>query len=518
MSNIPGSSDHRVWDAYEFPLDPEMYGEEGDYEWWASKPTIDDWTEPEEIVDAQSEPQRRYLETPADVCLYGGTAGAGKTWALVWDPLRWVHYEGFTAVIFRRTFPQITAPGGLWDEAYRWYPLLGGKPQNALMEWNFKPNATIKFSQLQYEKNIYDWQGAQIAYLAFDELTHFTEEQWWYLFSRNRSTSGVRPYIRASANADAEHWAADFIQWWWDPETGYPLAERSGVLRYFTRLNGEIIWSSDPEELKRKYGHKTMVKSFTFIPGTLEDNRILMEMDPGYEANLHMLPPLEQERLLKGNWKIKAEAGKVFHRGWFKITTEIPRGGITVRYWDFASTKVDKLTVKRKPDFTASVLMRYVRGRYYILEVDWFQEDPAETDKRFRHTKEDDIRRCQADGSQYLLRWEMEGGSAGKRDNHRLITEHSGMDARGVPVSGDKFVRSRPLAIQAHGGNVSLEYGIWNEQFLRHMHSQPAEHDDIHDAAAGAFQTLVREKGRLGNEPIAPERLLHLPTRRIRSR
>jgi len=64
----------------------------------------------------------------------------------------------------------------------------------------------IKFSHLQFETTVYDWQGAQITLICFDELTHFTAHQFFYMVSRNRSTCGVRPYIRATCNPDADSW------------------------------------------------------------------------------------------------------------------------------------------------------------------------------------------------------------------------------------------------------------------------------------------------------------------------
>ena len=62
-------------------------------------------------------------------------------------------------------------------------------------------------AHLEYEKDMFDWQGAQVALLIFDELTHFTEEQFWYLQSRNRSMCGIRPYTLGTCNPDP-FWSA----------------------------------------------------------------------------------------------------------------------------------------------------------------------------------------------------------------------------------------------------------------------------------------------------------------------
>ena len=132
-------------------------------------------------------------------------------------------------MFFRRTTPQITNPGALWDESLNFYPRLGGTPHLGAREWRWPRAGKIKFSHLQFETTVYDWQGAQITLICFDELTHFTAHQFFYMVSRNRSTCGVRPYIRATCNPDADSWVADFLAWWIDPETGLPIPERAGV-------------------------------------------------------------------------------------------------------------------------------------------------------------------------------------------------------------------------------------------------------------------------------------------------
>jgi tetratricopeptide (TPR) repeat protein len=112
-----------------------------------------------------------------------------------------------------------------------------------MREWRWPRGGKIKFSHLQFETTVYDWQGAQITLICFDELTHFSAHQFFYMVSRSRSTCGVRPYIRATCNPDADSWVADFLSWWIDPESGQPIPERAGVLRYFVRIAEKIVWA-----------------------------------------------------------------------------------------------------------------------------------------------------------------------------------------------------------------------------------------------------------------------------------
>ena len=159
-----------------------------------------------EIIQAQEGPQFAFLSSSADITIYGGAAGGGKSYGLLLDPLRYVHVPGFGAVIFRRTSPEITNQGGLWDTSQEIYPKVNALPRRTDLSWLFAGGARVRFAHLQHDKDKLNWQGAQIPYLGFDELTHFTEEQFWYLLSRNRSTCGVPPCVRATCNP-APGWA-----------------------------------------------------------------------------------------------------------------------------------------------------------------------------------------------------------------------------------------------------------------------------------------------------------------------
>ena len=244
------------------------------------------------ILKPQHGPQEIFLGTSADIAIYGGAAGGGKTYALLLEGLRHISNPGFGAVIFRRQSIQITQEGGLWDSSFEAYAgIKGALPKTSpRRHWRFKSGARINFAHIDGDKDLEKWQGSQIAMIGYDELTHFTKRQFFYMLSRNRSSCGVKPYIRATCNPDADSWVAEFISWWIDPNTGYPIAERSGKVRYMVRSNEILLWADTKNELVARGIDENDIKSVTFIASTIEDNRILLQNDPGYLANLKALP------------------------------------------------------------------------------------------------------------------------------------------------------------------------------------------------------------------------------------
>lgn len=447
-------------------------------------------------VDIRPQPkQEQFLSSPADIVIFGGAAGGGKTYSLLLDPLRFARVPAFGAVLFRRTHPQITLEGGLLDESATLYGPLGATLNRSALKWTFPSGATITLDAMQYESNVFDWQGAQIAMIGFDEVTHFTEKQFWYMLSRNRSTCGVKPYIRATCNPDPDSFVARLIEWWIDQDTGYPIHDRGGVVRWFYRIDDRLHWyatRSEAEAAHLAMSREAPPKSLTFVPSRLDDNAILTAKDPMYRANLLGMGEVDKERLLRGNWKVRPAAGKVFSRAWFEIVDAVPAGGTDCRCWDFAATE-QKLG-KPDPDFTAGGKIRKVNGVYYILDCIAVQENPAEVERLFLTVSVEDARRSAETGAAYRVRFEREPGSAAKRDALRMIRLVDGLDVADVEARGDKLTRARGFAAQARAGNVKLLRGSWNEMVLNHLHAIPdGNHDDIMDALAGAYNELSGE-------------------------
>lgn len=460
------------------------------------------------VLRPQFGPQERFLATPADICIYGGAAGGGKTYGLLLSPLRYKNVKGFGCTIFRKNYNQIFSQGGLWDEAQGMYHgIKGAQRKVSEGSWSFNDKegdtlGKVSFAHIERDEELDKWQGSQICEIGFDELTHFSENAFFYMLSRNRSTCGIKPFVRATCNPDADSWVAKFIEWWIDQDTGYPIPERSGVIRWMIRRDEVITWADAKEELWERFNLQTKEerdepKSVTFIMSSVYDNKELLKIDPGYLANLKALSLIQRERLLKGNWKIRAAAGLFFKRTQIgdKLSI-IPQDVIQwVRCWDLAATEK---TEKGDPAYTAGVLIgKRKNGRYIVADVVNKQMSASDVRKTIKLTAQTD----RALYKRVRIRLPQDPGQAGKEQAQSYIKFLSGFDVTAVLESGSKESRAEPMAAQWQAGNFDIVIGDWNEAFLTQLENFPdGKFKDMVDAAANGFAEIeIKSAFNVGN-------------------
>lgn len=210
--------------------------------------------------------------------LFGGQAGPGKTDCLIALATRFIEFPTYKAIIFRRTFPQLQE---IIDRCWVLYPTLGGVYRSTEHRWYFPGGAIIALSHMQHEADMYNHQGKEYQGIFIDELTHFMERMYLYMFSRVRSTDPRIPArIRSTSNPGG-------IGHLWVKE------------RFVTNAIHGSTFIDPGTGLSR-----------VFIPGTRKDNPTLSLNDPGYESRLDSLPNIERLRLKEGVWD--AFEGQVF--------------------------------------------------------------------------------------------------------------------------------------------------------------------------------------------------------------
>ena len=446
------------------------------------------------MISPQKGAQMKFLSSKASIVIYGGSAGGGKTYGLLLTPLRYVGNPQFGAVVFRKHYAQIHNEGGLLDESvniYRNVPnarLYRGAPAT----WLFQSGAKVSFNYIGSYSDVEKYQGSQICGIGFDELTHFDERSFFYMLSRNRSTSGIQPFVRATCNADADSWVASFIEWWINQDTGYPIPERSGVLRWFIRRDEILYWADEKEDLWEQFNLKTeqereQPRSVTFIASSLFDNKILMEKNPAYLANLNALPLVERERLLHGNWKIRPSAGTYFQRNQIGNMLEfIPNDVVRwVRAWDFAATAEDE---GKDSAFTAGVLMgERKNGTFVVADVINQRLSASDVRNLVKLTAQTD----RAKYKRVRIRLNQDPGQAGRAQAQSFIKFLAGFDVVALPEAGSKEIRAEPMAAQWQAGNFDILVADWNDAYFGQLENFPvSRYKDMVDASTAAFGEL----------------------------
>jgi hypothetical protein len=448
---------------------------------------------PRTEIRPQPGPQTAFLETSADIAIYGGAAGGGKTWALLLECLRWIRIAMFGAVIFRRLSTQLKNEGGLWDEASNIYPLVGGVAREGSMDYRWPGGASISFRHLKEEKTKYGWQGSQVPLLVFDELTHFSESQFFYLLSRNRSMCGVRPYVRASTNPDAGSWVKRLVGPWVDRKHAlYPTPP--GVILYFIRHQGHLQWARSREEMAELFPG-SRPKSITFIAASIFDNQALLRADPDYLANLEAQSPVERARLLLGDWDVVNEG--LVYPDFGTIVVE-PDDWPT----DLAGKKVGGLDWGFRDPFAGLMATEDVQGN---LWVEWEHYEPRMTLTAISEI----LPRCEDNEPRW---WADPAGATQiaevRRGDHDVVPcSHLGTEPikSGVAVVTER-IRSRSLFVRGDLGSLIDEAGKYRypESGSLGNPEKPLDRDN-HLMDALRYLVVGNDRGRVVKDEAPPQ-------------
>ena len=237
---------------------------------------------PEVVVDYKPQLKQAVLHRcSGNEILYGGAAGPGKSHALRFEALLWaLRINNLQVYLFRRTYPELEKnhilPSLLDFPAY-------GKYRDQKMRWEFPNGSMIHMCHCQHVKDVFKYQGAEIHLLVIDELTTFTEFMYDYLRARCRCTLPIPDYFKHKI-------------------PGITCASNPGGVGH-EFVKSRWVDFVKPYELRkapRRQGH--MVR--TYIPGKLNDNKILIDSDPEYIHRLDALPEPYRTAYKDGDWDI----------------------------------------------------------------------------------------------------------------------------------------------------------------------------------------------------------------------
>jgi predicted phage terminase large subunit-like protein len=401
-------------------------------------------------TEAPSITQKVFLRTNGIEALFGGAAGGGKSSALLMSALQYVDVPGYSAILFRRTFADLSLPGALMDRFRLWMASYDDVHWNAnSYVATFPSGARVSFGYLNNTNDYLRYKGSEFQFIGMDEVTEIRESDYRYMFSRLR-----RPNTGELAKV--------------------PLRMRAAS-------------NPAPNWVRQRFIVEGPTTGRIFVPSKLADN-------PGIDADsyrqaLQALDPIERRRLEEGDWWATT-LGSLFDRTAFIIIdpNEVPlvtAQARVVRFWDLAATEPNHSNPD--PDWTVGTLMLLDQGVSYILDVKRARVKGDKVEQLIAQTANED-------GVAVQIRMEQEPGSSGKA----LVDQYAryvlaGYDFGGIRATGDKLTRSRPFAAAVANGNVRLVRNAWLSEWLDEMSSFPeaCSHDDQVDSAVGAFTFLT---------------------------
>jgi len=399
----------------------------------------------------------RFLLLDRREAFFGGAAGGGKSDSLLMGASMYLDTPGYNAMLFRRTLQEHNLAEGLIPRSVEWW---GGKAKwnGQDYRWKFPSGATVSFGYMAASTDHFRYQSAAFQYIGFDELSHFEEQQYRYMFSRLRRLEGVDIPLRMRSASNPGGVGHDWVK-------------------------RRFIAPGSPDR--------------PFIPSRLEDNPYLDRSS--YVESLKELNPITREQLLNGDWEIRP-AGSMIDPQDFIYVQGLPyeknlRG---IRYWDLAATDEAE---GGDPAYTAGVLMLTSGdGVYYIRDVKRARLRPGEVEKLVFNTAVLDQQLVLDLKVRSIITWmEQEPGASGKSNiEHYARSVLQGFAFMGDKVTGSKTNRAQPFAAAVANRNVCIVRGEakgegrWVEPYVDECAAFPeSKYKDQVDASSGAYQKLI---------------------------
>ena len=276
------------------------------------------------------ENQVYFLTYPSEELLYGGMAGGGKSDALLMSALQYVTEPDYSALILRRTFKDLSQPNAIMDRCRRWLsePVANGivHHDKTTKTWTFPSGATLTFGYLAHDNDLDQYQGSELQFVGFDELTQFTEKQYTYLHSRLRKLKSSDIPIRMRGATNPGGRGHDWVK-----------------QRFITDN------SQQP-----------------FIQSAYTDNKYL-DVEQ-YERQLDKLDPLTKMQLKDGDWDAVINEGLLCNRN--HLQSQLISYD-TYKDWtpNFCSIGIDPASTGNDK-FAMSCLVYFTNGNIVLVDID----------------------------------------------------------------------------------------------------------------------------------------------------
>lgn len=483
-----------------------------------------------ELCEPKSQKHYDFIWSDADITVFGGSAGSGKTWQGLCRFLRFINEPLYIGYVIRKT--QASLKSGAFATAIRLFTAWDEriKVNRVDMSIKFPSGAIIIFKGLDGAASIEYFQGQEISGALVDEATHIKYEEISWLMTRLRTNANVKPTVWFTCNPDPDHFIAEWVDPYLYPKDTYKTIDGvltnvggrvdpdlNGRKKWYYVVDGLWLWNDDRDALVEE--HKSLITdpnqrpmSFRFIGATFADNPVLVATQQAYINSLLNKPKVEKERLAYGNWYIREEGAGYWKKDWCRFIETFPHRDDPedkidrrVRCWDLAYTIPSE--VNPDPDYTASVLMSRTKHGYYLVEhVTRARKRAGELYKYIAEVAKEDYKTYGI-----ITQFIPEDPAAGKIN---YLYAKDFLRARGIfvdKVKGgqqkSKLERFRNFASASQNGAVLIidtsrhkndKERNWNEYYCTELEvfdgSRNIRHDDMVDATSDGFNVLFKRR------------------------
>lgn len=268
------------------------------------------------LPDSRNRPQQEAYFSDADLLLYGGAAGGGKSDLLCGVALT----QHTNTVIFRK---QSTDLRGIEE---RLLQLAGRAGWNGTLKTLRIGPKLIELGHLDKPNSEESWRGRPHDFIGFDEGGQLSKYKVRFVLGWLRSADPKqrrRAIIATNPPTGGEgEWLIEWFAPWLDPKFSEPAAR--GELRWCVTApdrDGTIIWvpdgrpvmftgftdcrSATDEEIEKNHPELVQPQTRTFIQSLLQDNPYLA--NTGYRAQIQSLPEPLRTQLLNGDFVVGRE-------------------------------------------------------------------------------------------------------------------------------------------------------------------------------------------------------------------
>lgn len=444
-------------------------------------------------IGPASLPQEQFLASDSTITLYSGSAGAGKTFAIILNMVKFAARRNSTIIVFRRTSTQIKAGGSIWSEAVpvfrKMFP--DARIRNRDLEIYIpSTNSSVKFSHLQYSSDVLNHLGSQYSVIIYDEVTTFPFEEFVLpLMGRMRNANvDYTPQMFWATNPQYGHGVHKWIKDFYLDEEGIPIPERSNIERYFVLKDGFPVWYDSREEAEALHG-KGMPRSFRSIRAHVTDNKPLLKANPDYIANLLSLSPVKKKIYYDGSWEARLEEESMFKKDWVEMV-DYPNGraGKRVRAWDLAATLPSPASPD--PDWTRGTLVSKDRDSYYTVEdIVSLRDRPHKVEELIYKTALSD-----PEGTVQVIPVDVGAAGIAYANTIKKRLAELGIECRLDKMNKSKRTRFMPVSSLAQAGWFKVVRADWNDTAFEELERFNGEkhngHDDICDTLSTAVSVL----------------------------